>query len=360
MKLGARILKTGIAIVLALLVSQLLGLPSPVFAGIAAVFAVQPNIYRSYLTIIEQIQANIIGATLAIVFVLLFGNHILIVGLAAIIAIMVMLKLKLDKAIGLALVTLIAIMEVQNDDFIQFSLIRFSTIMLGVFSSFIVNLIFLPPKYETRLFHHIESVTEDTLKWIRLSSRNASDAHLLKKDIGKIKEKLLKIDNLFLLYKEDRTTRKKSMTAKNRKLVLYRQMISTTRKSVETLKRLNQFDNEIQHLDDQLLKILQEKLDSLTGYHEHLLLRFIHKVNPETETEELFDISSNREDFMNDFFEKIESSYHAEQEKAIHLIHILSSVLEYGEHLTHLDQLISSFHKYHKDDEQTEFNEDEE
>ena len=47
MKLGARILKTGIAIVLALLIAQLIGLPSPVFAGIAAIFAVQPTIYRS-------------------------------------------------------------------------------------------------------------------------------------------------------------------------------------------------------------------------------------------------------------------------------------------------------------------------
>ena len=65
MKLGARILKTGIAIVLALLIAQLIGLPSPVFAGIAAIFAVQPTIYRSYLSIIEQIQGNTIGAIIA-------------------------------------------------------------------------------------------------------------------------------------------------------------------------------------------------------------------------------------------------------------------------------------------------------
>ncbi|MCY7601029.1 aromatic acid exporter family protein, partial [Bacillus altitudinis] len=38
MKLGARILKTGIAIVLALYLATWLGLPIPVFAGIAAVF----------------------------------------------------------------------------------------------------------------------------------------------------------------------------------------------------------------------------------------------------------------------------------------------------------------------------------
>lgn len=61
MKLGARILKTGIAIVLALYLATWLGLPTPVFAGIAAVFAIQPSIYRSFLTIVDQVQANIIG-----------------------------------------------------------------------------------------------------------------------------------------------------------------------------------------------------------------------------------------------------------------------------------------------------------
>ncbi|MEJ9315158.1 aromatic acid exporter family protein, partial [Priestia megaterium] len=59
MKLGARILKTGIAITLSLLLGEFLSLPSPIFAAIAAVFAIQPSIYRSYLTILEQIQANV-------------------------------------------------------------------------------------------------------------------------------------------------------------------------------------------------------------------------------------------------------------------------------------------------------------
>ena len=44
MKLGARVLKTGVAIVFALSLAELLNLPSPVFAGIAAIFAIQPSI----------------------------------------------------------------------------------------------------------------------------------------------------------------------------------------------------------------------------------------------------------------------------------------------------------------------------
>ena len=74
MKLGARVLKTGVAIVFALFLAELLNLPSPVFAGIAAIFAIQPSIYRSYLTILEQIQGNLIGATVAVIFSLIIWS----------------------------------------------------------------------------------------------------------------------------------------------------------------------------------------------------------------------------------------------------------------------------------------------
>ncbi|KAB7704126.1 aromatic acid exporter family protein [Bacillus aerolatus] len=359
MKLGARIFKTGIAIVLALFVSTLLGLPTPVFAGIAAVFAIQPTIYRSYLTFIQHLQANVIGAVVAISFVLLFGNHILIVGLAAIVAIILMLYLRLEQSIGLALVTLMVIMEVQNEHFIQFASIRFLTVMIGVLSASIVNLIFLPPKYETKLFGQINHVTEDTLKWIRLSLRNGTDYHVLKKDISKIRERLINIDNLYLMYKEERSTLKRNITSKKRKMVLYRKMILSTRRSYDILRRMNQFENELSHLTPELQKTLVDYLDSLMSFHEHLLLRFIGKVKSTTEMEEVFELWVDREEFMSLFTAEIKSGTSDEATSSIHLLHILSSVLEYGENLEHLDQLITSFSKFHPEDELPEFQEDE-
>ncbi len=152
MRLGARVFKTGIAITFALVLAKLLQLPSPVFAGISAVFAMQPTIYRSYLSLIEQVQANVIGAVFAIVFTLVFGHDPFIIGLTAILVIALFLRLRLESSISVALVTVIAIMEYTEEHFIEFALIRFSTIMLGVFAAFIVNLVFLPPKYEKKLY----------------------------------------------------------------------------------------------------------------------------------------------------------------------------------------------------------------
>ncbi|OXS78123.1 FUSC family protein [Domibacillus enclensis] len=358
MKLGARIFKTGIAIVLALYIAQWFELPSPVFAGIAAVFAIQPNIYRSYLTVVEQIQANVIGAAIAILFVLVFGNHIIIVGLAAIIAIIVLLKFKLEKSVSIALVTIIAIMEVQNDQFVQFSMIRMFNISIGVLSSFLVNLIFLPPKYETKLFASLNQLSEEVLKWIRITSRNASESHLLKKDISRQREKLIKIDNMFLLYKEDRTPLKKNLRAKQRKIVLYRKLILTTRRSMEILQRLNQYENELHHLNPELLRTMQDHLDCLVSYHEHLLLRFVGKAKTTETSEVLFEPCMNRDDFMHMFTNEIYNENNRELTSSIHLLHIVSSILEYGEKLEHLDHLMTSFYKYHKDDEAPEYEEE--
>lgn len=167
----------------------MLQLPSPVFAGISAIFAVQPSVYRSYLTALEQIQANVIGAVFAIAFATAFGHNPFIIGLTCILVIALTLQLRLENTISIALVTVIAIMEYQGEDFFSFALLRFATIMIGIIAASLVNLVFMPPKYETKLYHRIVDNTEEIVKWIRMNSRQASDFTTLKTDIDRMKEK---------------------------------------------------------------------------------------------------------------------------------------------------------------------------
>lgn len=347
MKLGARILKTGIAIILSLLLSELFQLPSPVFAAIAAIFAVQPTIYRSFLSIIEQIQGNVIGAIIAVIFVLLLGNHVVIIGLAAIIVITINLKLKIENTISLSLVTMIVIMETPGDQFIQFALIRFSTIMLGVFSAFIVNLVFLPPKYEKKLYFKISDITEETTKWIRLTIRHASEHRLLKNDIGKMKEAIRSLDHLYVMYKEERNYFKKNTLVKSRKLVIYRQMISTVKRSLEMLRRLHRFENDLQEMPAEFQHAVQQQLDCLIHYHEHVMLKFIGKVKPNVTFEE-GDIILNSKELLNLFFANQKEAKIEDEATLSHTMQILSAIINYDEQVVHLDKLITSFQTYHK------------
>lgn len=356
MKLGARILKTGIAIVLSLFLANIVNSPAPVFAGIAAIFAVQPTIYRSYLSIIEQIQGNLVGALLAMFFVMALGNNIIIIGLAAIIVIAINLKLKIENTIALSLVTLIAIMESPGDDFIQFALIRFTTVMLGVFSAFVVNLVFLPPKYENKLYYKISNSVEEITKWIRMSIRHSSEHHLLKHDIENLKTSLIKIDQLYIMYQEERNYFRKNDLVKSRKLVVFRQMISTTKRALETLKKFHRFENELQNMPEQFQQLIQEQLDFLVHHHEEMMLRFIGKIrqpSPDDENTECL----NKKDLFGLFLAQKNDLENHDESILYHTMQIVSTILDYGEQVEHLETLITSFQSYHQDENEVRIEE---
>lgn len=354
MKLGARVLKTGVAIVFALFLAELMKVPSPVFAGIAAVFAIQPSIYRSYLTILEQVQGNLIGAVVAVTFGLLFGHHIVAIGIAAIIVIGLMMKFNLEKSISLALVTVIAIMEVPGDEFLEFGLIRFGTVMLGVFAAFIVNLVFLPPRYEVKLYKRINSVQDDIIRWTRLAVRQASEHTSTKMAISKLKSRMNELDTLYGFYKEERNYFKNKKYAKARKLVVYRHLITTTKKSYELLVRLHKHENELSHLPEQFLVVIQERLDFLLTYHEQLLLKYTGKLKPEhskwIREEEYLQGAELMEQFIKQIAIAQEESEEDQQFSSYHLLYILSRILDYEEHLEHLDTLIVSYRSYHSNE----------
>jgi len=350
MKLGARIVKTGVAIVFALFMADLLGLPNIVFAGIAAIFAIQPSIYRSYVTILEHLQGNIIGAVVAIVFVLVFGNQLVVVGLAAVVIILIMIKLNIEKSISMALVMMIVIMEIRDENFLSFALLRFSTIVVGVLAAFIVNLVFMPPKYETKLFDSIHLAQDEIIRWTRLAGRQASEHISTKKSLKKLKERLSQIDITFLLYKEERSYFKKSSRAKIRKLVIYRQMIATSRSSYEVLSKLHKYENELIDLPEHFRLMVQERLDSILTYHEQLHLKFAGKLKAENMSVDTSIEYIQRHEVMEIFVKEISLAKESETFSSYHLLHVLSAILNYEEQLEHLDKLIVSNRRHHEDE----------
>ena len=159
-----------------------------------------------------------------------------------------MMKLKLEKSISLALVTVIVILGVPGDEFLKFGIIRFGTVMLGVFAAFLVNLVFLPPKYEVKLFKDINSLQDDIIRWTRLAVRQASEHTSTKMAINKLSSRLNKLETMYGLFQEERNYFKNQKYVKARKLVVYRQMLTTTKKSFELLMRLHKHENELAKL----------------------------------------------------------------------------------------------------------------
>ena len=208
------------------------------FAAVAAVFAVQPSVYRSYQTILEQLQANIIGAVVAIIFTLAFGNAPFVIGLGAVLLIAISIKLKKEKTIPLAVVTLIIIMEASTTgNFFLFALSRLAIIMIGVLCSFIVNLLFLPPKHDVQLFEKILKNTEQITQWLRLIIRHDAEHLVLKEDLQKLQDELIETNNLYKLYKEERNYLKKQEFTKATKTSRFQTDDHNGRKSCFCLKK---------------------------------------------------------------------------------------------------------------------------
>ncbi len=346
MKFGARILKTGVAISLALYITHWLNLESAAFAAIAAMFAIQPTIYRSYQTIVEQVQANLIGATLAIIAVQTLGNEPIVIGLIGVLVIAINIKLKIESTIPLAIVTVIILMVNPGDDYLTFAITRFSVIMIGVFCAFLVNLVFLPPKYETRLYHKNVKNMEQISQWIRIATRNDAERKTLKEDLVKINESMIKADNYYLMYKEERNYFKGSEYTKNRRLVLFRNMISTTYKALAILKSLDQHDHKIYQMPDTIQELIQDQLDHLTNYHQRILMKYIGKVRYQS-PDDVVNRLENDEKELTEYFMNLYDHKQVEREQWMNVFPLIGLIIDYNHHLIHLDKLVESFQTYH-------------
>ncbi len=349
MKLGARMIKTGLAISLSIYLAMLFQLDQPVYAAIAATFAIQPSIYRSYQTILEQVQGNLVGAIFAIIFVILLGNNPFVIGFVVVLVIAANLKMKIEKTIPLSIVTVIVIMESHTENFIGFAIDRFLLIMLGVLSAFLVNLVFMPPKYETKLYYKISDHTDEIIKWIRMITRHATEHSAIKEDLTHLKENRFKMDQYYLLYKEERTYFRSNKYTKTRKLVLYRQMIQTTNKALELLKSLHRHENELNNMPEPLQELIQLKLDGLTNFHEQMLLKYTDKIRAQHTLD--MDDAINKKALM-----KCIMSYYKnpENEDWIELFPVFALIIDYADQLEHLNTLVESFKNYHQEDSEVQ------
>ncbi|SDN71145.1 FUSC family protein [Alkalicoccus daliensis] len=353
MRLGARIFKTGLSVTFALYVAMWLNFETPAFAGLAAFFTVQPSVYKSLTLIWDQIQANIISAVLAITFVLAFGAEPFVIGAVVLLIIAIHIRWKKEAIIPLAVVTAILIMGSPSDDFFNFAADRFILIMVGVFSAFAVNMVFLPPKHENQLYHKVSGINEEIIQWIRLILHHEIDYGTLKEDQNKIRSSIVKLETLYTLYKEERSIFRRSEYSRMRKIVLFRQMIRATRKAEDILKSLAKHDHVTHQLPNEIEEIIRHQLDDLTNYHERVILKYAGKVRAHS-TSEYYDEVMDGKKKLVQIFMTYQSDKEFDYEAWIHFLPVIALVIEYSEELEHMDRLVDGFFTFHTEDNEVD------
>lgn len=362
MKLGARIFKTGIAIVLAMLIASLLpkSVGMPTVAGIGAIVAMQPSVYRSYKTIKDQFQGNVIGAILAVIMVSLFGDNIIIMGATVIILIAMLFQFKLQHVATLATVTALIIMGQGSTtgNFYAAAFFRFVLVMIGVFSSFFVNVAFFPPKYETKLYYNSMNIANDVFKWIKLVLNDTTEYHHVKEDTQTIKKRLQNLDQLFDYYKEERPLFKKHLPELNRKKIIFRQVVITTRRAYDVLRRMHRYQNDLHQASNDLMLQIKLELDDLMTSYDQIMLSIAQKARYDYENFQMPVDNPQKIELIEAFKQEMVEHKPESVYSVSNLMQIISAIEELSNDLEHLDRLVLSYFEYHKDDSEIEIDDE--
>lgn len=143
---GWRIIKTGLAVGLAIWIAQLLKLENPFFCGFGAVFAMQTTIEGSLKEGLHRMQGTIFGAILGYLFSLVMINNALWTAFGLVIMLYLLKTLKWHESMPIASMVFIVILIASHGDPLTYAISRTLDTGLGIIVAFIVNRLVAPPK----------------------------------------------------------------------------------------------------------------------------------------------------------------------------------------------------------------------
>jgi uncharacterized membrane protein YgaE (UPF0421/DUF939 family) len=337
MTFGPRVLKTGIAVTLSLYLCSILKLEPHVFAGVAAILAIQPSIYRTWRYLLDQILTNTLGAIIALVSIRFLGETPITIGLVMIIVISLTLKLKMESTIPLVLITILAIMSAPHNEEILFTLNRFYIILVGVGAALLVNLTILPPKYKKNYLEKVHAIYQNMSLLLRTAISNEMVEKSVQKDTKKLGKDLRILEEQYELFDEERGKMAKLNPLDVREIVVFKQMLRTFQAGEAVLENIEEhyFQSKTNTVENQLFDDYLERADK---FHEFLLLKYAGKIK-DRDSEE--DLTKESEVFYQQIFE----IYNQDRDQKFRLLIIASSIVEYSFHLQRLNQLIEQYQK---------------
>ncbi|AHV97185.1 FUSC family protein [Paenibacillus sabinae] len=339
MNFGARVLKTGLAVTLALYLATLLKFPSPTGAGIAAIFAMQPSIYRSWRHFLDQVQTSTAGAVIALLGGMLLSNQPIAVGIVCILVIMLSMKMNRSDTIGLSLVTVISVMEGSGEW--QFALTRFLVLMTGIVSAFVINILVIPPKPRKQYINQIERVFNSLSLLMRTAVSHEMKESVFRDEKNALEGSIRSIADKYALFEEEQKQLRKPKYSQTRQMVVYKNLLSSLQKGFEVLDAVDRhyFQAEPSEETDVMF---DRHLEKLIKYHEHILLKFQDKIKPGmSETKPLGDDNDR-------FLDSVVLDRQGKDNR-LRLAVVAGAIYDYGYQLERLDRVADQINRASED-----------
>lgn len=333
MTLGPRVIKTGIAVTLALYICSVFQLESAVFAGIAAIFTIQPSIYRTWKQVGQQVQTNILGAIVALIALQLLGNDPLSIGLVMIIVILISLKLKMAETISLTLVTVLAIMSAPVGEDWIFALNRFTVTFIGMMAALLVNIFLFPPNYRKNYLNLVQGIFLNMSILMRTAISNEMTEKSFQGQMKQLEQDILKLEELYKLFDEEREKLSKLKNLDLREIVVFKQMLKTSQQGFNVLENIQTFYFQ-NHPTEDINELFDEQLEQIIKFHELFLMKFEGKIK-----------SDGIEDHIikqtNEFMDQILST----QQHHLPLTIVAASIYNYAYQTSRLNRVIEQYIK---------------
>jgi len=146
-KIGARIIKTGLAVSVTMYICRLFNLEPALFGAVSAVVNMQPSVYLTLKTAREQIVVHILGAVVGLAFGYVLGGSPLTMGIAAVFVIALLVNLNLKSGLLMGIVATIFVLSSPAEQFLTHALGRTAVILIGLVVAMLINIVLWPPRY---------------------------------------------------------------------------------------------------------------------------------------------------------------------------------------------------------------------
>ncbi|MFC4768636.1 FUSC family protein [Effusibacillus consociatus] len=142
--IGARVIKTSLAVAISILLARSYDLDTPHFAGIIAVLAVQPSIYRTFRHGIQQTISAVLGASLGAFALYAVGDSFFVMGIVALLLMTLHVKIRWTNSLLVAVVIAINTMGTTHLSFAESALNQMALVLIGMGIGTLINLLHKP------------------------------------------------------------------------------------------------------------------------------------------------------------------------------------------------------------------------
>lgn len=160
LKIGARVIKTGIAVAITMFICKLLDLEPAFFGAVSAVINMQPSIFLSFRAAKDQILVHILGVLAGFCFGYFLGVTPLSAGLIVILLIPLYIKLDLHSGITMGIVAALFVLSSSTEEFLVHALARTGVIFVGLGAAMLINVVLWPPRYNQALKGKLRQANE--------------------------------------------------------------------------------------------------------------------------------------------------------------------------------------------------------